>query len=255
MQKEKLIASLNQRFYQQVATTFDQTRQSPWAGWQRLLTLLPQHQPLRVLDLACGNGRLYGFLKNSLPNTSIDYVGLDDDQQLLDFATQQFPQVTFKHCDLLADQNWPLSKQQHFDLISIFGLTHHLPSNQQILQLLQQAKSCLATNGLLVISNWQFAAEKTRFNKNILTAKKIICHRQINPWRKLKLLYLLSMMSSNEYLIDWQNSTAIRYARHISESEMKQLATQNGWHIQDTFYADGKSGHLNQYFILRLVGL
>ncbi len=250
MQKEKLIAALNQRFYQQVATTFDQTRQSPWAGWGRLLPLLPKKQPLQVLDLACGNGRLYSFLKNSLPNTSIDYVGLDDDQQLLDFATQQFPQVTFKHCDLLTDQNWPLPKQQRFDLIGIFGLTHHLPSNQQIVRLLQNSRQLLTRNGYIVVSNWQFAADQQRFQKNIFDYKKIISNHQINLFDKLKLLCLLSRLRHNEYLLDWQRGKAIRYARHLTAADMQQITQQTGLAIKQDFLADGKSGQLNHYFIL-----
>ncbi len=56
---------LNQNFYQQIAESFDQTRQSAWRGWERLLPTLNQlsksnsDNSFSVLDLGCGNGRSY----------------------------------------------------------------------------------------------------------------------------------------------------------------------------------------------------
>ncbi|NJL93275.1 MAG: hypothetical protein HC915_05865 [Anaerolineae bacterium] len=63
-----LLDQLNRAFYQAVASSFDATRQRPWAGWRPLLQHLPTAEaPLRVLDLGCGNARLGLFCMNLSP--------------------------------------------------------------------------------------------------------------------------------------------------------------------------------------------
>jgi hypothetical protein len=108
----------------------------------------------------------------------------------------------------------------------------------------------LAKNGHIIVSNWQFATDQQRFQKNIFDYKKIIINHQINLFNKLKLLWILSHLRRNEYLLDWQRGKAIRYARHLTAADMQQITQQTGLIIKQDFLADGKSGQLNHYFIL-----
>jgi len=247
---QKIIASLNRNFYRQIAPDFSATRQSPWQGWQELPKLIQGVDCPVILDLACGNGRLYDFLSSSLAKKTIDYLGIDDDSELLDIAKKQFPQAEFKQYDLLNDDRWATAATQKFDLICIFGLTHHLPQNQQIENILQTCQKLLKPTGFVVISNWQFATQTDRFQKNIFDCKKIITNKRIKLFDKLKMLYLLSGMKQGEYLLDWQRGSAVRYARHIDRSNMENIVKKTRLEIRQDFFADGKSGKLNHYFIL-----
>lgn len=247
---QKIIASLNRHFYQNIANDFSATRQSPWVGWQVLPKLIASKKNPKILDLACGNGRLCGFLSEQ--NQNIDYLGLDADRQLLEIASKQFPQGKFRKHDLLSNQLWPTAKQK-FDLICIFGLTHHLSDNRQILDILSRSKKLLANDGHIVISNWQFADEPTRFRKNTWTWKKIITSKKINLFTKLKMIYLLSKMGGNEFLLDWQQGSAVRYARHIDQEQMEQIIEDAGLKIKEVFFSDGKSNRLNHYFVLSVI--
>jgi 2-polyprenyl-3-methyl-5-hydroxy-6-metoxy-1,4-benzoquinol methylase len=202
------------------------------------------------LDLACGNGRLCGFLYEQ--NKNINYLGLDADQKLLEIAAKEFPQGEFRQHDLISNQPWPTDERK-FDLICIFGLTHHLPDDQQIIDILSRNKKLLKTNGHIVISNWQFASEPERFRKNTWTLKKIISSKKINLFTKLKLIYLLSKMGSNEFLLDWQQGSAVRYSRHIDQEQMEEIAEAADLQIKENFFADGKSNKLNHYFVLSAI--
>ncbi|MDZ4229466.1 MAG: class I SAM-dependent methyltransferase, partial [Patescibacteria group bacterium] len=83
------LLKLNRRFYLKTQQYFNRSRQSPWPGWQKLLPYL-QGQTLKVLDLGCGNGRFGIWLAS---HYSIDYVGLDENQYLLDRAAATLPRA------------------------------------------------------------------------------------------------------------------------------------------------------------------
>lgn len=65
------LCALTGEFYRANAESFSQTRQSPWQGWVRLLEVVEAasgQEPLRVLDLACGNLRFERYLADALPS-------------------------------------------------------------------------------------------------------------------------------------------------------------------------------------------
>src|SRR5215216_2276581 len=79
---------INRHFYEVTAESFDQTRQSPWPGWEALLPYLaPQQAPLSVLDVGCGNGRFGVFLTKHL-GIDVHYHGVDNNAALLERARQ-----------------------------------------------------------------------------------------------------------------------------------------------------------------------
>lgn len=252
---------LNQSFYQIVASDFSQSRNYPWPGWQKLLPFLRQKKSLTVLDLGCGNGRFAQFLSREFQG-KLDYLGIDSSHQLLEVAKESLKEkpgrFSWQITDLVKNHlekngtDWPKNKK--FDLIVAFGLSHHLPSMDLRSKFLRNLKKLLKANGLLVISNWQFAEEKERFTKNILTAEKIKKNENLNIWQKFKLNYLLKNLEKNDYLLDWNmnphGKTVFRYCHYLSEEEMQDLSTLASLKMRMQFFADGKSGRLNQYFVL-----
>lgn len=250
---------LNRDFYQQISRDFSESRNFSWQGWHKLLKFLPRKKQLRILDLGCGNGRLVEFLGKELKQ-NFSYLGLDNSTALLKIAQQQFSQQKFIFCDLVENylqeqETFNLGKEK-FDLIVAFGLTHHLPSQRLRQKFLQNLKKHLAPNGLIVLTVWQFAQEKQRFQKNILNVQKISKNRKIKLCRKLQLIKLLLQLERNDYLLDWRRGSKagqyFRYCHFISENEMAQLARQAGLQVSNSFFADGKSKQLNQYFLLRI---
>ena len=84
----KQILDINCHFYESYAKEFSVTRQAPWLGWSQLLTFLSTNK-MRVLDLGCGNGRFYKFLKCNLKN-EFDYQGVDISKNLVKEAINNF---------------------------------------------------------------------------------------------------------------------------------------------------------------------
>ncbi len=253
----RILNQLNQDFYNQIGTDFSATRNFAWTGWEKFPKYLKQKNNLKILDLACGNGRLIDFLEKNLPN-NFSYLGLDNSRTLLEIAKNKFPKYQFNYFDLinnfLINQKIILNTQEKFDLITVFGLTHHLASNQLRKELLRSLKNNLNQNGIIVLSNWQFAKEKERFQKNTINYKKILKNSKINLWQKIKLIFILSQLEKNDFLLDWRQGEkaeqVFRYCHQVDEMEIEQIAKENRLKIITKFSSDGKSGNLNQYFIL-----
>lgn len=269
MQKKtiKKLNKLNQNFYQRVADDFSDSRQYFWQGWQKIPHFLKKNienkKKITVLDIGCGNGRFAQFLKEN--NFHFNYIGIDNSAKLLKIAQDTLKReaisaelIEFDLIDhYLKNQviNWPFSEK--FDLIVVFGLTHHLPSAQLRLDFFQSLNKVLKNSGLLVISNWQFATD-SRFQKNIINWPKIQKNSKINILQKIKIKKILNNLEENDYLLDWRKTTRnssknklIRYCHYLDEKTSQDLFKKARFQILDQFFADGKSQQLNQYFVLK----
>src|SRR3989304_6571063 len=69
----------------------------------------------RVLDLGCGIGDLYPFLRERFGY--VDYTGIDIVPEIVDYAAQRYPRVPFQCCDLLCEEI-----KESFDYVLISGM-------------------------------------------------------------------------------------------------------------------------------------
>ncbi|MFA5821413.1 MAG: methionine biosynthesis protein MetW, partial [Candidatus Gracilibacteria bacterium] len=69
---------MSKSFYTPIAPSFSRTRHSPWPEFDLLIPYLKTNSTL--LDLGCGNGRLYKFLQK---HKKVRYLGMDNNKALL----------------------------------------------------------------------------------------------------------------------------------------------------------------------------
>lgn len=242
----KLINQLNQLntdFYKTTATDFDDSRQYFWQGWDKIPPLLDSFQDIRVADIGCGNGRFGQFLIEKCSQIKISYTGIDSNKKLLEFAQKnlqgKIPALHLHNHDVVQSMlnNNDFLSDQTFQLITSFGVFHHIPSFELRLKLLKYLLSKLDKKGILIISLWQFMEFK-RFQKKVLK-------------NDINLNFRLIDLEPNDFILDWQRGEqALRYCHYISEDEQEKLIENSGSNLLKQFRSDGKEGNVNQYLVL-----
>ncbi len=247
MQKSiiKTLVALTNRMYAEQSKHFSDTRSSAWTGWETCLPFLPTTNSLRILDVGCGNGRFGAFLReNVTSNREIEYVGVDSSQELLELASKGLQQCehmisTFVLLDLiermLAEKPL-LQPNRTYEVISLFGVMHHIPSYALRTQLLQELSQQLAPGGALLISFWQFA-EHERFTQKVLEPTDFGVDS--------------SELEVGDFLLPWDSSENARYCHYADAQEQEKLLAATGLELLKTFSADGKTENLNTYHILQ----
>jgi len=249
----KQLNQLNLDFYQQFSNSFSDSRNYYWEGWQKLIPVIEKlirnkqvGEKLSVADVGCGNGRFASFLYETFPQIQIGYLGLDSSSHLLKIAGERrkiFESARnswqVKNFDLVENL---LAKKKNrlgsnFDLITMFGVLHHIPSFELRQKLVQSLLDQLKPNGRLVISLWRFP-QFDRLKKKIVSPNVAKIEE--------------TDLEENDYILDWKKSeSAYRYCHYTSLEEMKEIVEQKGI-IEETFLADAKEKTANRYVIIKL---
>ena len=158
----------------------------------------------KILDLGCGNGRLYELLKNK----PIDYYGIDNSEKLIEIAKSRYPNINFQVADAL---NLPFP-ENFFDKVVSVAVFHHIPSKELRLQFLKETKRVLKNKGILILVNWSLNTRK-----------------RLSLVLKYAILKILgkSKLDFGDAFIPWQNTT-LRYVHRFTKNEIKTLVKTSG---------------------------
>lgn len=217
----KKLNQLNKEFYAKTSLDFDDSRQYYWTGWEKLVPYFKNG--MKILDVGCGNGRFYEFIKSK--GFDVEYVGVDSSSELLALARNRYPEASWQELDIV---NGYKKIKDRYDLIVSFGVFHHIPSfelRKNIIDHLSQLGAVLA------ISFWQFPKLKNLMKRQVL----------FNEVGLTK-----SDVEENDYLLDWQRGEkALRFCHYVDKAEVMRLMLNS-----KTYYADGKNKETNLYAIL-----
>lgn len=239
------LEELNRVFYRTVAKPFHASRHQAWQGWRQVLksiaAQLDVNGNLTMLDLGCGNGRWGIFFHTETHSQRTTYVGVDENQTLLQYAKlallSRAKVLQLHHQDLhsfLLDQE-KLLPPSLYDLIVLFGVWHHLPGAVTRAARLTQLAARLQPGGMLVISCWRFLRSPQ------------LTTRMLDP-NTLDLDE--TQLEVGDYLLDWRaGTTAVRYCHDTSREELVAQAAAAELKLIHNFTADGKTENLNDYYL------
>ncbi len=226
----KRLNQINREFYATTAASFDETRQQPWPGWERLLPYLSA--PLTVLDVGCGNGRFGLFLAKTL-GAAVAYTGVDNSAALLERAHTTLANTELDYTLINQDIVETPLDQGDFDLVVLFGVLHHLPGADQRRVFMHQLAERVALGGYLAFAAWRFY-DFERFRQRVI------------PWPDD------FDVETHDYLLDWQRDVrAIRYCHFVDDAEHDALIAATGLTSIITYRADGRTNTINRYSILK----
>ena len=213
--------------YNLIAQDFSRTREHIWPEMEFLFNefLYPGN---KALDLGCGNGRWF----NMFQKMKVDYIGVDNSQELIRIAQEKYPQGKFKLADAL---NLPFSNNS-FDRVYSIAVFHQIPSSQFRLKFLEEAKRVLKPGGLFILTVWKFH----RFRDLILLIKYTI----------LKLLGKTEL-DFGDVFYSWGDKIK-RYYHIFFKRELINLAQRSGWKIKQIGIIKNQKGNRqNIYLILQ----
>ena len=246
----QMLSQLTREFYGEVASSFSVTREAPWQGWQRVVSMMEMPSAgasLKVLDLACGNLRFERFLASSFPGVHIDAYAYDECDQLVGAADIADTVVHFSHLDVAEElfSHADLSSElgvRECDLAACFGFMHHLPLPAQRESVLKALVGAVQPGGLVAVSFWQLS-----HSARLLAKAKAVTALASDELG-------IEGLAQGDYLLGWQDRTdVLRYCHDFSEEEIDALAAavSPAAHEVARFSADGKEGNLNRYLLLQ----
>lgn len=230
-----ILNQLNRRFYSDLGCAFSNSRHKAQAGVQKLSAIVPP--TASILDIGCGNGTFAAQL--ALTGFHGQYTGIDFSNPMLGDARLRalpflanFFEFDFFETDLSQIANQP------YNLISLFAVLHHIPGDHARRKIIKFVHNNLHPTGNFLISNWQF-----------LNSEKL--RSRILPWDLAGINP--DSVDENDHLLDWKSGgSGIRYAHFFTQSEMDQIASEEGFQVISSFFSDGKSGDLGLYNVWRL---
>jgi len=229
------LREVNRVFYERQAESFSSTREHPWPGWTRVLAGVPA-EPLRVLDVGCGNGRLARFLGGS---RKLRYLGIDTSRALVGVAREQLGDDDVRF-EVRAAEDPP---EGPFDLVAVFGLMHHVPGFEQRADLLASLGRRLAPAGRLAATFWRFGNDP-RFEGRLRDFGD-----DVDP----------AQLEAGDHLLLWgegsdaRGEPVARYCHFCDADEIERLIGRlrdEGLAPVDRFRSDGRSGEFNEYLVL-----
>ena len=210
-------------------------------------------EPLCVLDLACGNLRFERYLADALPDGMLSGYAVDNCDPLVEAGGRSefgpLSRMVFQNLDAIERLSAGCLRESleapdaSCDLAVSFGFMHHVPLERWRAELLRALIAKVRPGGFVAVSFWRF-----------LNSDKLARKAQETTSRALDELGLPEL-PPNDYLLGWQDTQGLyRYCHHFDEPEIERLlaAVADSAELVSRFEADGKTGNLNEYVVLRV---
>jgi SAM-dependent methyltransferase len=201
--------------YDAFAESCSRTREYVWPEFEKLIGGSVKNGD-RVLDIGCGNGRLYPFFEE----IGADYTGVDNATNLIEIAQSKFFESNFVVGDCL---NLPF-KNESFDLAVSLAVLHHIPSREHRQKFFKETAQVLRPGGFLFVSVWDLRLSAMIREKN-WKRTKIFLKTQI------KIALGLEKLDFGDFFIPWQNKYQ-RYHHAFALGELRNLVESAGFAVE-----------------------
>lgn len=229
--RQKIIRQIQEKLkasYSAIAGEFDRTRKVPWEEFHHFFAYVRHGS--KVLDLGCGNGRLFEALKGK----KVQYLGVDHNSHLLEIARQNYPETRFGWTDIM-DMNL---EKEAFDSIFCIAAFHHIPGKKMRQKVVRDIHQTLKTDGVLILTVWNLFQWKylKAFLRAILSF----------------VLHLGFRYAWNDLWIRWGDYPLRRYYHAFLPAELLAYFPETDWELEE-FYFTRKGNRVSFWRSFNLV--
>ena len=213
--------------YDAIALDFSRTRSAWWEELKFVSSYV--HEGDLVLDIGCGNGRLFEELRDK----KITYTGIDSSKKLIALAKEHnVESATFLQADALL---LPFGNES-FNTVFSFAVLHHIPSVKLREQFMAEAYRVLTKDGVAVLSVWN------------LWHKKYFGTIAKHAVRKL---LGISPLDMKDIFLNFGEKKNARFLHAFTGREFEKLALTAGFTIEKSVLIKRKSGQSNFLLVCR----
>jgi SAM-dependent methyltransferase len=255
----KKLVKINQNFYDKTFHLWNQKSDYAWLGFGLAFEDLDfaEKKTISILDVGCGNARVASYLANLFGHQYvINYTGIDNSEQVLNAAKSILSELkntnlSYEIIDLdISNLNQlnTLTFEKKYNLITAFGLFHHIPSFNLRKEIIQNLTKKLSKDGYFIFTTWNFLGSQ-RLKKRLINPNT---EYGDSVFKKLELDQ--TELESGDHILDWiKYVTTYRYSHFFDNTEIESYFTHSNLRLLKQFYSDGKNNQQNQYFITQLL--
>lgn len=205
--------------YNQIAEHFSVTRVWPWKVMESFFCYCQEDN--KVLDIGCGNGRLYDGLKDK----NVEYIGIDNSERLIEKAKNRFEIQNLRFKFIVADALNLEFQNEGFNHVFMMAVLPHIPSKELQIRALENAYRVLKKNGYIFITCWNSWQPKMFWR---------------NFKNRIKNSKLYRGLGWQDFLITWRNSKRKilnqRFYHVFTKKELKKLLEKAGFKVEKIYY-------------------
>jgi len=207
-----------QLFYNTEAKKYAETRKKFWHEEKAIIDaitpLFESKDKVRVLEFGCGSGRFATLLNQNFPG-QFDYVWIDLSDELLSYASQDNPNLTFFQWDITKlVKNF---EQESFDLIVWTSSFQHIPTTKERSFLMKNFYRLLDYDGMLLMTNRSLSDWFIKKHWKIVMKAKILSRFKMNKW------------SSRDLLVPRTDENWVVYERFYHFFSLEELKNLNNF--------------------------
>lgn len=206
----KYLIEKTKDYFDKNVDSFSGSRNRLWPEFEELKKYMKGGE--KILDLGCGNGRLFELFKNR----NVKYTGVDTSVEFIERAKEKYGDYF-----VVADAfNLPFPDNS-FDSIWAIAFFHHIPSKHLRLKVFKEIKRVLKKDGKIIATCWNFY--QLHYLRILLKF----------TFRKL---FGLSRLDFKDVLLSPKKLKIQRYYHAFTKKELKKLFQKAEFKIEELRY-------------------